>query len=135
MAPAHKSSVLPAAVIEALPPIVVGVAILALWEAGCRIFGVPSYLFPTPSAIAHSIVTDVPGLMGALWSTLKVALIALGLAWVGVLVARQYLATVTLSFSVIAIALSVAGVTGVISGFLPAWRAAHMKPVEALRND
>jgi NitT/TauT family transport system permease protein len=65
-----------------LPPLVVGVIILALWEAACRLFHIPAYLFPAPSAIAHSIVVDVPGLMLALWSTLKVALIALGLATV-----------------------------------------------------
>jgi NitT/TauT family transport system permease protein len=63
-----------------LPPMTVGVIILALWEAACRLFHIPAYLFPAPSAIAHSIVVDVPGLMLALWSTLKVALIALGLA-------------------------------------------------------
>lgn len=65
---------------EVLPPFVVGVIILAVWEAACRVFGIPAYLFPMPSAIAHSIVVDVPGLMFALWSTLKVALIALALA-------------------------------------------------------
>jgi NitT/TauT family transport system permease protein len=65
-----------------LPPLTVGVIILALWEAACRLFHIPAYLFPAPSAIAHSIVVDVPGLMLALWSTLKVALIALGLATV-----------------------------------------------------
>ena len=32
-------------------------------------------------------------------------------------------------------ALSVALLTGVISGFLPAWRAARMNPVDALRNE
>ncbi len=26
-------------------------------------------------------------------------------------------------------------VTGVVSGFLPAWRAARMNPVDALRNE
>ncbi len=68
------------ALAEVLPPFIVGVAMLAVWEAACRVFAVPSYLFPAPSAIAHSIVVDVPGLMRALWSTLRVALIALGLA-------------------------------------------------------
>src|ERR1700761_7800780 len=62
------------------PPFVVGAIIIAAWEAGCRIFAIPAYLFPAPSAIAQAIVNDTPGLMRALWSTLKVALIALGLA-------------------------------------------------------
>lgn len=68
------------ALFELLPPLAVGVVFLAIWEAACRLLAIPSYLFPAPSAIAHSIIIDVPGLMWALWSTLKVALIALGLA-------------------------------------------------------
>lgn len=67
---------------EVLPPLIVGVIIVAGWEAACRIFAVPAYLVPAPSAIAQAIATDTPGLMRALWSTLKVALIALGLATV-----------------------------------------------------
>lgn len=70
----------PSALADVLPPLVVGLVILAAWEAACRLFAIPSYLFPAPSAIAQAIVTDVPGLMRALWSTLKVALIALALA-------------------------------------------------------
>ena len=68
------------ALANALPPFVVGLIILVAWEAACRIFAVPSYLFPTPSAIAQAVAADVPGLMRSLWSTLKVALIALVLA-------------------------------------------------------
>jgi NitT/TauT family transport system permease protein len=65
---------------EILPPLAVGLIMLAVWEAACRFFGVPSYLFPSPGLIAHSIISDAPTLLRALWSTLKVALIALGLA-------------------------------------------------------
>lgn len=78
MARSSKTS----ALTEAIPPLVVGVIVLVGWEAACWAFAIPSYLFPAPSAIAHSLVSDVPGLMWALWSTLKVALIALALATV-----------------------------------------------------
>jgi NitT/TauT family transport system permease protein len=69
-----------AALTELAPPFLVGVAILVVWEAVCRLFGIPNYLFPAPSAIAHSFIVDVPGLLHALWSTVKVTLIAFALA-------------------------------------------------------
>jgi NitT/TauT family transport system permease protein len=76
------------ALADMLPPFVVGIIVLAAWEAACRLFAIPDYLFPAPSAIGHSIVADAPSLVRALWSTLKVALIALGLAtFIGCVVA------------------------------------------------
>ena len=41
----------------------------------------------------------------------------------------------TMSLTVVGIALLVSLFTGVVSGFLPAWRAARMNPVDALRNE
>ncbi len=41
----------------------------------------------------------------------------------------------TLSLNIVLLALAVSAMTGVISGFLPAWRAARMNPVDALRNE
>jgi putative ABC transport system permease protein len=61
--------------------------------------------------------------------------IALGLARALVQIGRQYLSTLALSPTVILLAVTVALGTGLISGFLPAWRAARMNPVDALRND
>ena len=62
---------------------------------------------------------------------------AIALAFAGGLVqiAKHYLPRVALSPSVILLALGVAIVTGIVSGFLPAWRAARMSPVDALRNE
>ena len=50
-------------------------------------------------------------------------------------VARHFYPGVAMSPSVVLLALSVALVTGIISGFLPAWRAARMSPIDALRNE
>ena len=62
-------------------------------------------------------------------------MIALVIARGLVEVARHFLPAVAMSPTVVLLALSVALVTGVVSGFLPAWRAARMSPVDALRNE
>ena len=41
----------------------------------------------------------------------------------------------TLSPMIVALALGVSALTGIVSGFLPAWRAARMNPVDALRAE
>jgi putative ABC transport system permease protein len=41
----------------------------------------------------------------------------------------------SLSLSIAALALGVSALTGIIAGFLPAWRAARMNPVDALRAE
>jgi putative ABC transport system permease protein len=41
----------------------------------------------------------------------------------------------TMSVSIAALALGVSALTGIIAGFLPAWRAARMNPVDALRAE
>jgi NitT/TauT family transport system permease protein len=72
----------------ALPPLLVGLAVMSLWEAACRGFAVPEYLFPAPSVIAASLVQNGPDLLRALWSTMRVTLIAFALSTVlGTLVA------------------------------------------------
>jgi putative ABC transport system permease protein len=49
--------------------------------------------------------------------------------------AMRKLLPATMSISATLLALTVALLTGVASGFFPAWRAARMNPVEALRNE
>ena len=61
-------------------------------------------------------------------------LVGLALAWPATLVMEKYLPA-SLSPLIVVIALTVAAATGIISGFLPAWRAARMNPVDALRAE
>jgi putative ABC transport system permease protein len=61
-------------------------------------------------------------------------LIALSLALPITLLMQKFLPA-TLSVTVIGIALGVSLATGVAAGFFPAWRAACMNPVDALRNE
>jgi putative ABC transport system permease protein len=60
--------------------------------------------------------------------------IALAIAWQMTLLMSKVMPAV-LSLTVVSIALIVALVTGVLAGFFPAWRAARMNPVDALRNE
>ena len=61
-------------------------------------------------------------------------LLGLGIAFPASLVLKRFLPA-TMSLSVVALAIVIALVTGVISGFLPAFRAARMNPVDALRSE
>jgi putative ABC transport system permease protein len=60
--------------------------------------------------------------------------IGLGIAWPITLVLQHYMPA-SMSPMVVSLALLVSLVTGVLSGFVPAWRAARMNPVDALRNE
>ncbi|MCD6050967.1 MAG: transporter efflux protein [Verrucomicrobia bacterium] len=59
-------------------------------------------------------------------------LIGLGLAW-GAAAGASSILPMRISPLVVSLALGVSLVTGIIAGFFPAWRAAKMDPVEALR--
>jgi putative ABC transport system permease protein len=61
-------------------------------------------------------------------------LLALAIAYPLTLLIAKFLPA-TMSLTVVGIALLVSLFTGVVSGFLPAWRAARMNPVDALRNE
>jgi putative ABC transport system permease protein len=60
--------------------------------------------------------------------------IALLVAWPSTLLLRKVMPA-ELSPMIVGISLLVSALTGVLSGFFPAWRAARMNPVDALRNE
>ena len=69
-------------------PAAAGIGIVAAWEIVCRAYQIPSYLFPAPSAIATTFVSDAPTLLFALMMTMRVALTAFVIAVVvGTLIA------------------------------------------------
>lgn len=56
------------------------------------------------------------------------------LAWMLTFLVQRFM-PVTMSLTVVGIALLTSLITGLLSGFFPAWRAARMNPVDALRNE
>ena len=61
-------------------PLVVGALLLALWEIIVRVDNIPPYILPDPLAVAQSLWTDGPSLLGSLLVTLRVTLAALAAA-------------------------------------------------------
>lgn len=60
--------------------------------------------------------------------------LGIAIAWSISLLVSQHM-PVTMSFRVAGLAVVVSLAVGLISGFLPAWRAARLNPVDALRNE
>jgi len=60
--------------------------------------------------------------------------VGLAIAWPLTLLMQRFMPA-TMSPLVVGIALLVSLVTGILSGIFPAWRAARMNPVDALRNE
>jgi putative ABC transport system permease protein len=62
-------------------------------------------------------------------------LIAIAIAWTVTAAVTKWMFPASLSPGIVIVAIIVSLLTGVVSGFLPAWRAARMDPVEALRSE
>jgi NitT/TauT family transport system permease protein len=65
---------------QIVAPLAVGAVLLALWEIVVRVNGIPPYILPGPLAVAKSLWTDGPSLLGSLLVTLRVTLAALAAA-------------------------------------------------------
>jgi NitT/TauT family transport system permease protein len=53
------------------PPLIFGLAVLALWEVGVRLVGVPAIILPAPSAIFLRLATSVPTLAADFVQTIR----------------------------------------------------------------
>jgi NitT/TauT family transport system permease protein len=62
-----------------LPPLAAAVAVLVLWEVAVRTLGIRPILLPPPSAIAATVVEDLPRLLSATWVTGRSALLGFAL--------------------------------------------------------
>lgn len=58
-------------------PLVVGILMLAFWEAVVRINAIPPYILPGPILVAETLWRDGPSLLVSLWVTLRITGVAL----------------------------------------------------------
>jgi NitT/TauT family transport system permease protein len=63
-----------------LLPVLLGIAVLALWEFLVRRYDVPVFVLPAPSAIWPAFTANFGSLMESLWTTLQVTWIAFAIA-------------------------------------------------------
>ena len=106
-----------------LAPILVGVVLLALWEAVVRAAAIPPYILPGPVLVAKTLVSDGPTLWPALLTTLSITVQALAAAVVvGVLLAILFSLSrwIELSFFPYAIILQVTPIVA-IAPLIIAW--------------
>ncbi|MFP1680128.1 ABC transporter permease [Alloalcanivorax sp. C16-2] len=62
-------------------PLFASLLLLLIWELGCRLFQVPSYLLPAPSAIVQgALPVSLESWLGHIWATLRVSLQGYALA-------------------------------------------------------
>ena len=74
-----------------IPPVVIAFALLGLWQWAVTAFEVPVFLVPSPQRILQSLLQDWPVLAAAWVNTLRVTLLAMGVATVlGVVVAFAF---------------------------------------------
>ncbi len=66
--------------LDALPALLLTAALLAVWEAACRLLHVPVYFLPPPSAVALALIDKAPVLAGSaaltFWMAFKALVVA-----------------------------------------------------------
>lgn len=66
--------------LEVVAPVMVGLMVLSVWEIAVRVTHTPIYLLPGPILILQTLVKDWQILLPALLTTLKITVMAFGLA-------------------------------------------------------
>ena len=70
--------------VRVLLPVAIVAALLLLWEVVVRVKGIPHYILPAPSLVLRTLIEQWPSLAPALWFTVKLTLMALAAAVLGV---------------------------------------------------
>jgi NitT/TauT family transport system permease protein len=61
---------------DVVAPIVVGILMLAIWEGGVRLSGIPPYLLPSPSLVLQTLLKEWGTLFPSLLITLQITIVA-----------------------------------------------------------
>lgn len=115
---------------------IVGVSniMLIIVKERTREIGVRKALGAQPWSIVAMVlhesifVTAIAGFVGLIGS------LAL-LEWVGPMIETQYIANPSVNFNVALSTVFILIIAGAVAGFFPAWRAARIKPIVALRDE
>jgi NitT/TauT family transport system permease protein len=65
---------------ERWAPVLLGIAVLLLWQAGVAAFDVPEFIFPSPWQIAQQFAEYKGPLLAAAWATFWVTMVGFGLS-------------------------------------------------------
>ena len=66
--------------VQIAAPLLLGLLVLCGWQGFCRLDHIPPYILPAPGDIGASLLANRATLLHALWSTMKVTLMALALS-------------------------------------------------------
>ena len=81
-------------------PLLLGMVVLAFWEALVADYQIPRFVLPAPSAIGQALVADFGSLMDSLGYTVRITLLALAAALVsGVVLAIRFAMSRTLELA------------------------------------